>query len=133
MHFLLRVATGQIQRHLVGPVGAEDQNAARGHTPSQVKEKTGRGSVRPLEIIQQEEEGLAVGYCGEHLRVVFNELVLLPCRTLYVLLLQLGKGLYESAHLVRWECAQPRLQLRDGYKVIEKAWAVFDKRTDNVG
>ena len=48
--------------HILRTVGANDEQAAAGQVPAQVKEQAGRGGIDPVQVIQDQDQGAAAGH-----------------------------------------------------------------------
>ncbi len=62
--------------HLARPVAADDQDWHTLDPPGEVEEERGRGGVRPLEIIKDDDQRLLLRQSAEYLDVLFEDLVL---------------------------------------------------------
>jgi len=63
--------------YLFGAVGAEDHDPAVFYTAPETEEKADGGSIRPLEIIQDEHQGALLGQFVEHVGILFKDVALL--------------------------------------------------------
>ena len=66
------------QCHLFGTVSAGDQKPAIrvGETSSQMEQKTDRSGVCPLDVVQDQQQRLFLGYGAQHIGDLLEELAL---------------------------------------------------------
>ncbi len=77
-HRLQQMAAGPItpsQRHLAGPVGADDQHRVMLDPAPQVKEQVDGGAVGPLHIVQHQYQRPVAGQDVDHLGELLENLV----------------------------------------------------------
>lgn len=60
------------QGDLLGPVGTNDQDSTAGQAPAQVEEQIDGASIRPLQIVQHQEQGSRLRESVQHTRVLFE-------------------------------------------------------------
>jgi hypothetical protein len=49
------------ERQVARPVGAHDQHPAAGQPPPQVEQQAGRAGIRPLQVVQHQDQGVLTG------------------------------------------------------------------------
>lgn len=63
--------------HIIGSVGAENEDAAAGEASAEVKEEVDRTAVEPLEVIQHEQQGVLDSHRAHDAGVLLEDLGLL--------------------------------------------------------